>query len=185
LKSLSLSKFRDRVAKLGVQAFDVRFDKEKQMNSETALFELTVMDAESSSYEFEDFYIWGEQKGIPVEVLTRLRSLWDSTQSVGGGLVSIGKVIISTIRDFLLANPKLSAGLVIGLSVAYLISAIPILGPVLGGIAALYSTGVGASLDEGMALNDVSSLEAIKALLSKAFSLLVEVINAVGDQWDK
>ncbi len=156
------------------------------MNSETALFELTVMDAESSSYEFEDFYVWGTKQNIPPEVLTRLREVWDFVKEVGGQVVSVGKIIIQTIWDFLKKNPKLAAGLVVGLAVGFLVSTVPVLGPVLAGVAALYSVGVGIALDEGASLDSASDgMVVLKALVQKAMALLAEVINGIGEYWEK
>ena len=42
------------------------------MNSSEALFELSLINAEESNTNFDDFFIWGLEKGIPPEILTDL-----------------------------------------------------------------------------------------------------------------
>ena len=97
------------------------------MNSSEALFELSLINAEESNTNFDDFFIWGLEKGIPPEILTRLKKVWDFTKVAIEESISIGKIIVNTIWKFMKAHPQLSVGLALGAAVGLLVAAIPFL----------------------------------------------------------
>lgn len=141
------------------------------LSREVALFEVTLLNAKTSDLIFDDVVVDGIGGGIPIEVLTRMKDLWESTKEIGGEIVAIGKIIIIQIIDFLKANPKLVASLAIGASVYLLSNAIPFIGPYLAPLLAvvstLYSFGTMSTLDE--TINTAKNF----------FQLLVAVFNAV------
>ena len=154
------------------------------MNSDDALFELSLMNAEGSSAVFDDFYIWGTSKGIPPEILTRLKVLWDYTKDIAGETVAVGKIIVTTIRDFMISNQQIAIGVAIGAAVGLLTASIPFLGAALAPLgtilSSVYGAGVGAALENGETTADATSpIVAAINLAKKFFELLVAVFRAV------
>ena len=153
------------------------------LTEQQGLFELTLLNAETSNKQFDDFVVMGLSRGIPPEIITRLQSLWVATKSIAGEIVEIGKIIVQKIFDFIKANPTLSLGLAIGAAVGVLVAGIPFLGPLLAPLIAslsmLYGAAVGASIDSGSNSSDPMYL-AIE-LAKKFFELLKEIFLAVKD----
>jgi len=156
-----------------------------EYSSEQGLFDLTLLNAESSSEDFDNVVIDGVQRGIPLEFLTRLRQIWDETKVIAGELISIGKIIVQQIFSFLKENPKLTLGLALGAIVASLIAGIPLLGPILTPvstlIATLYGAGVGAAMEKGDYSG--SPLTAAIELAHKFCELIKKIFNAVTEHW--
>lgn len=154
------------------------------MNTDEALFELSLMNAETSSAVFDDFFIWGMNKGIPPEVLTRLKTLWEYTENIAGETLALGKIIINAIRDFIVANQQIAIGAAIGAVVGLLTASIPFLGPVLAPLGILYGAGVGAALDNGETTANATSPAVVAINLAKKFfELLVAVFKAVQNHY--
>ena len=155
------------------------------ISSGQAHFELTLMNAESVTADFDDVVVSGIRRGIPPELLTRLKALWEQTKVVAGEVVAFGRIIVQKIVDFLLANPKLAIGLAIGAAVSALIASIPFLGAVLAPIstwvATLYGAGVGATMQQGDFSG--SPMSAAIELASKFFELLVSIFNGIAQYW--
>lgn len=101
----------------------------QDLTKEQGLFELTLLNAEMSREQFDDFIVMGLNRAIPAEIITRLQSLWDFTKEIAGEVVVIGKIIVQKIIEFVKANPKLAIGLALGAAVGALIASIPFLGP--------------------------------------------------------
>ena len=151
------------------------------LTEEQGLFELTLLNAETSHKQFDDVVVMGLSRGIPPEIITRLQSLWVVTKSIAGEIVEIGKIIVQKIFDFIKANPTLTLGLAIGAAVGVLVAGIPFLGPLLAPLSAslsmLYGAAVGVSIDSGTSSADPMYL-AIE-LAKKFFELLKEIFLAV------
>lgn len=152
------------------------------MNSSEALFELSLINAEESNSNFDDFFIWGTEKGIPPEILTRLKKVWDFTKVAIEESISIGKIIVNTIWKFMKAHPQLSIGLALGAAIGLLVTAIPFVGPLLaplvGTITSLYGAGVGAAMEQDM--RDTTNPIVVAISLTKSFfELLIEIFQAV------
>lgn len=145
------------------------------MNTEQALLEVSMLNAEVSNQSFEDVVVEGIGGGVPPEVLTRMKDLWEKTKEIAGEVVEIGKIIIMKIIEFLKAHPKLAASLAIGAAVYLLTHAIPLIGPLLAPLlaaaSAIYTFGTVSSLDEAI------------DMAKKFFQLLVEIFNAVASRW--
>lgn len=159
---------------------------ESTLSPEEGLFELTLLNAEKQEANFEDVVIAGMRRGIPPEIITRLKDLWETTKNVAGEIVAIGKIIVLAILDFLKANLKMAIGIALGAAISSLILAIPFIGPLLAPLAvslsAAYGGGVGAALEGG--LNDPASpLTAAIALADRFFELLIQIFQAVGNYW--
>jgi hypothetical protein len=145
------------------------------MSAEQAMFEVSVLDAEANGVSFEDFAVSAIERGVPVEVITRLRELWNQTKEIGGELIHIGKVIVIRIIEFLKAHPKLTASLAIGAVVYLLSSAVPLIGPWLAPILAALATA-------GVLLSSASLEEAI-AMAKGFFQLLIDIFNTLAERW--
>jgi len=151
----------------------------------SALFELTMLNAETLQANFDDVVVEGVKRGIPPELLTRMRVLWDQTKFIAGEVVAFGKIIVQKIVAFLLANPKLTIGLAIGAAVSVLIAGIPFIGPFLApfstSISTLYGAGVGASLQQGDFSG--SPMSAAIALATKFFELISMIFSGIKEYW--
>lgn len=157
------------------------------LSTEEGLFELTLMNAESQSADFEEVVLDGIRRGIPPEILTRLKSLWESTKEVAGEIIAIGKIIVIAIMNFLKANAKMTVGMALGAAVSSLVIAIPFLGPLIQPLAttitAAYGAGLGALMQEGAHTH--SPLHAAIALADRFFELLIQIVVAVSDYWSQ
>lgn len=146
-----------------------------------ALMELTLLNAETSNKSFEDFFVAGADFGLPAEVLTRLKELWDQTKLIGGEIVAIGKIIVQNIFEFLKANLNLMVGFAMGVAVGALVGAIPFIGPLLAPLsmllAGLYGAGTFAATEKGIYTG--SPLTAMMVLAEKFFELLKAIFNGV------
>lgn len=151
------------------------------LKQEQGMFELSLMNAEVSSMRFDDVVVEALNRGIPPELVTRLKDVWENTKEIAGEIIAIGKIIVRQIIEFLKKNPKLTVGLALGAAVAALIAGIPFIGPVLQPvatwIAAVYGAGVGAAMQKG----DISGspLSAAIALAEAFFELIVNIMKSV------
>ena len=156
-----------------------------ELSPEQGLFELSMLNAERAQDEFDDVMIEGLKRGIPPEILTRLKDIWDATQEIAGEIITIGKIIVIEIINFLKANVKLTIGLALGAAVSSLLLMIPILGPILLPLstllASLYGAGVGAAVQKGD--YSASPLTAAIALADEFFELFVRIMKAISQYW--
>jgi hypothetical protein len=157
----------------------------QEFSPQEGLLELSLLNAESSTADFDEVVVDGITRGIPPELLTRLKELWEKTKVVAGEIIAVGKIIVRQIFDFLKENPKLSLGLAFGAAVAALISGIPLLGPLVAPLATtlamLYGAGAGAAMDAGDTSGSLYS--AAIALATKCFELLKNIFNAIVQYW--
>jgi hypothetical protein len=146
-----------------------------KMHEEQALLEVSMLNAETVGHRFEDVVVDGIGSGIPPEVLTRMKELWEKTKVIGNEVIEVGKILIMKIIEFLKAHPKLAASLAVGAAVYLLSHAIPIIGPLLApllaAVSAIYTFGTVSSLDEAI------------DMAKKFFQLLVDVFNALAKRW--
>jgi hypothetical protein len=149
--------------------------KQATLNSEQAMLEFTLLNAETSGQSFDDVMLDGMQRGIPPEMLTRMKSLWEQTKKIGNEVIEVGKIIVMKIIEFLKANPKLAASLAIGAAVYLLAHAIPLIGPWLAPLLA-----VGATL---YAFGTLTSLDEVIKMAKDFFVMLVSIFNTVANRW--
>lgn len=151
------------------------------LSKEQGVFELTLLNAELSREQFDDFVIMGVSRGIPVEIMTRLRGLWNLTKEIAGEVVAIGKIVVRKIFEFLKANPNLSIGIALGAAVGALISGIPFIGPLLAplsaGLSMLYGAAVGSTVDQGHPSSDPYTAAA--QLARKFFELIQSIFLSI------
>jgi hypothetical protein len=151
------------------------------LKPEQGMFELTLMNAEASSTRFDDVAVEALNRGIPPELVTRLKELWEQTKVIAGEIVAIGKIIVRQIIEFLKNNPKLTVGMALGVAIGALIGGIPWIGvllkPMATLIATLYGAGVGAAMEQGD--HSGSPFSAAIALAEAFFELLKNILNSV------
>ena len=157
-----------------------------ELSPEKGLFELTLLNAESSGSTFDDVVIEGIKNGIPPEILTRLKGIWEVTKQIAGEVVAVGKIVIKQIFDFIKNNPHITIGLALGAAVATLVGGIPLLGPLLQPtsqlIGSIYGAGIGAALQAGDTSGSLYG--AAIALASAFFELFKNIINSIADYWE-
>lgn len=151
---------------------------------------LTMWNAEVESFSSRDFYIWLQEMGLPEAVVTRLHDLAGKTMRFGQKLVSIGKVLLFKIINFVKENPCLVVGAgiggVIGAAIYHLMTSVPGLGIYLEPIARLLGLGaaslgvsVGHSLDR-----ELKSLgQKLQEAASNFFNLLLNVLRSLSNQF--
>ena len=101
---------------------------------------------------------------IPAEAKALLTELLNFTIKAGTVVLEVGKKIIEVVKVLAKNFPNITAGMIIGVALSFLVSCIPILGPFLGFICTplFLLIGVGAgvlkeyeSTDLGKALKEV------------------------------
>ena len=156
-----------------------------ELPSEVALFELSMLNAERIQSEFDDVVVEGVKRGIPIEIITRLKDIWEATQNIAGEIIAIGKIIVMAIIDFFKANPSLTAGMALGAAVSSLVLMIPVIGPLLLPlttlVASVYGGGVGAAMQEGD--YSASPITAAIALANKFFEMLIKILRSISEYW--
>ena len=147
------------------------------INPEKALFDLTMLNANVQDQTFDTESVKLLNLGLPPEVVTRLKEIWEKTKVIGNEVVAVGKIIVKKIVDFMLNNTGLTIGLVIGAALATLVSsAIPFIGPMLAPLVLTLTALYGYNLQEGG--RDSLLYSAIK--LAKAFfDLIISIFTAV------
>jgi hypothetical protein len=152
-----------------------RSSSDQVMTNEQAMLELTLINAELTDQDFDDVVVEGLQSGIPPELLTRMKELWEQTKNIAGEVIEVGKIVVMKIIDFIRAHPKLGKSLALGAAVYFISHAIPIVGPLLAPLLAsvttIYSLWNRASFDE------------VVNMAKDFFALIVNIFNAVAERW--
>ena len=155
-----------------------------------ANLELSLWNAEADATSSSDLYLWLRECGLPSEVAIRLKSLGDTTVKIVDRVVSIGKIILIKIIEFVKAHPNLAIGIAIGAAVGLLTSMVPFLGPFLAPIVAAAGIIIGAvaghGLDKQMAgltiTNQGSALTIAQSIIEIArefFVLMIDILKTV------
>lgn len=116
----------------------------KMMTLPQARLELALWQAEADMTSSSDLYIRLTEMGIPSEIATRLKELLEFVKPIGERIVSIGKIIVLKLIEFIKKHPNLATGIALGAAVSLLITSIPFLGPILAAIALPLGIAVGA-----------------------------------------
>ncbi|MCU9100520.1 MULTISPECIES: hypothetical protein [Pseudomonas] len=153
------------------------------LTKERGMFELTLLNAEVSQAEMDDVLVFGLNRGIPPEIMTRLESLWRVTKTIAGQVVAVGKIVVLKIFEFLKANPNLTIGIALGAAVGVLIAGIPLLGTLLAPLSTALSMAYGATVGAAFDAGGIPSDPYIAAshLAKKFFELIQEIFMAVKD----
>jgi len=114
------------------------------MDKNKATFEALLLQAEASGLDKVEAMAFFSNQGVPLEVITRMDSLWDQTAMVAGQILNIGKILIMKLIQFIKENPNMIIGLAIGIGLGMLANAIPLLGSFIAPIATIAFGTVGA-----------------------------------------
>jgi hypothetical protein len=156
------------------------------MKPETALLELSVMNATYDRQDFTDTVVDAIKRGIPTELVTRLEELWEKTKVVAGEVINVGKIIVAKIMEFLKNNPGMALGIALGAVLGAMVSLIPFLGPLIAplaaAVAAIYGSLVGTSIDDGD--GSASLMASAISLANKFLKLFADIINSVASYWN-
>lgn len=150
-----------------------------------ATLELGLLNAKAQDLDRTDTFARFASSGLPQEVLFRLTGLWESTRTIGGKIIHIGKIVILEIIRFIEENPNLVIGVAIGAAVGSLVSMIPYLGPTLAPLAAVLGVAVGAvagaRLDRGqeVGLGITGIGQELIILARKFFELFAAIFAAL------
>lgn len=109
-----------------------------------ARLELALWQADADMASSSDLYIRLTELGLPSEIAIRLKALMEVVRPIGDKLLSIGKIIVLKLIEFIDRHPNLATGIALGAAVSTLIGAIPFLGPILAPIALPLGVAVGA-----------------------------------------
>lgn len=107
-----------------------------------------------------------------------LANLWKHTQTIGGKVVEIGKVILSKIIEFAKANPKAILGTIIGFILGSFASIVPIVGPILKMLCVGLGLAAGAFLDVLGRVSEVTITQALQGASSTVLRFL-EILKDV------
>lgn len=144
---------------------------------ESAKFELMLLNSESSSAAFDDVVIEAAKRGIPPEIVTRLKVLWDQTRRMGTELIEVGKIVVRKIVEFLKAHPGFTWGTVIGAALGCLVVSVPFLGTLLASLITAVGAWTGVAVDAKVSPTDPVAV--LKAAAEAFFALFASVIDAV------
>lgn len=106
-----------------------------RMTLPQARLELALWQADADRVSSSDLYIRLTEMGLPPEVAIRLKALLEMVKPIGDKLISIGKIIVIKLTEFIEQHPNLATGIALGAAVSSLIASIPFLGPILAPIA--------------------------------------------------
>jgi hypothetical protein len=134
--------------------------------------------------------LWLIESGLSSEVAIRLKDLADITGKVADRAISIGKIILLKIIEFVKAHPNLAIGIAVGAAIGALVGAVPFLGIYLAPVVAAISATIGAiaghrldKIEQGKTVNVSDDITVIaQDLLEIAkhfFKLLIDIFNAV------
>ncbi|MBK1643142.1 hypothetical protein CKO25_00425 [Thiocapsa imhoffii] len=155
------------------------------MDKNKALFEAMALQAEASGLDRVETMAYFSNQGLPLEVVTRMDSLWDQTVKVGEVILNIGKIILLKLVQFVRANPNMAIGFAIGLALGMLTNAVPYIGPIIAPIMTFLLTAMtalrGHRLDKvlrGEYVGD-SIIEDLITITKQFWSLLWDILNVI------
>lgn len=158
-----------------------------------ANLKLTSLNAEAESIKSSDFYVWLDNSGLPPEVSIRLKDLVEKTKEIAGRVISVGRIILMKIIEFVKAHPNFFIGAAIGAAIGSLAHLVPFIGSLLAAITVPLGIFVGAfyghtmdKREQGKAAspNDVllGIPQDIIEIAKDFFMLLAEIFNVILDK---
>jgi len=166
-----------------------------KMTAPQARLELALWQADADATSSRDLYIRLTEMGLPPEVAIRLKDLLEFAKPIGDKLVSLGKIIVIKLIEFIEAHPNLATGIALGAAVSSLIAAIPFLGPILAPIALPLGIAVGAvtghrmDIAAGGAMSDETGFTHIAQdaieIARAFFQLLIDTMMAISAEFSR
>ncbi len=151
-----------------------------------ANLKLAIMQADADATSSSDLYVNLQQLGLPSELTMRLYDLGKQTRKIGDRVVSIGKIIVTKIIEFIKAHPNLFIGAALGAAVGLLVNSIPFLGPVLSPLVTLitmtFGSVIGHRMDKGQMGTEVGIVDTTENVIEIArdfFQFLIDTFSTV------
>jgi len=153
-----------------------------------ANLKLALWQVEADSMNSSDLYVWLDSAGLPYEVTTRLHNLANYTETAGNKVISVGKIVLIKLIEFVKAHPNLAVGIALGTAVGALANSIPFIGFLLAPLATALGITIGAiaghRLDkraQGMQTSSgmIGVAEDIIEIARSFFQLLIDVFNII------
>ncbi len=162
------------------------------MNSNVAEIKLMALQADTKDITWVDAVVNFTNNGVPPEIITRLKELWETTKSIGEQVYEVGKIIVMKLIQFILDNRNMAIGLVLGIGVGSLINMIPwigtILAPLAMAIGGFFGAIAGHRLDK-IAKGDMNDLKDSDiftdfiTMAKEAWKLIVDIFSALKDHF--
>lgn len=105
-----------------------------QLTSSQARLKLTILNKQAEAKKNWELYSEMRALGLPDEIIAILQKIVKATSKVAGTVVSIGKIIVIKLLEYVAKHPLQVAGLAVGLGATYA------LGVALSGLFALVPT---------------------------------------------
>lgn len=162
----------------------------KDMTEEKANFEIALWNADAETTKSRDLYLWLRESGLPDEVVVRLKNICDFTVKTADRIISIGKIILIKVIEFVKEHPNLAIGVAVGVALGLLSSMIPFLGPYLAPIVGILGVTFGAVAgnrkdrqDKGQLVNTEANVitisEDIIDIARDFFKMLIDIFNTL------
>ncbi len=163
------------------------------MNMAQAKLELALWQANADMENSSDLYLRLTAMGLPPEVAIRLKDLIGYVKSIQGKVISMGKIILLKVLEFIELHPKLATGIALGAVLSTLVASVPFLGPILAPIALPLGITLGAIAGHRMdvaadgKLNGDSSITSVTQdlieIVHSFFKLLIDTLIAVSAEF--
>ena len=160
-----------------------------------AKLEVVLWQADADMVSSSDLYIRLTEMGLPSEVAIRLKELLEIVKAIGGRVISIGKIIVIKLIEFIERHPNLATGMALGAAVSSLIASIPFLGPILAPIAMLLGIAIGGiaghrvdKAQGGKMDGDLGTIAIAQDVIEIArafFQLFIDTLTAVSAAFDQ
>lgn len=159
---------------------------ELPISTAQANLKLAIIQAGADTVSSSDLYVSLQQLGLPSELTMRMHELGKQTKKIGDRVVSIGKIIIIKIIEFIKAHPNLFIGAALGAAIGLLVNSVPFLGPILSPLVTLvavtFGSVVGHRMDKGQLGTEVGVVELTENAIEIArdfFQFLVDIFSTV------
>ncbi len=157
-----------------------------------ASLEMALWQVEADTVTSSDLYARLRSVGLAPEIAIRLKELAAVTKKIGDKLVSLGKIILIKLMNFIEQHPNLAAGLALGAALSLLTASIPILGPILAPLVAVVGITVfavaGHHLDKNDGQQTLQIPEAVELAQDAVeiarifFQLFIDTIQAIAGE---
>lgn len=166
-----------------------------RMTRPQAALDLALWQAEADSMSSSDLYVWLRDCGMPPEVAIRLKDLINVTKQIAGKAISLGKIIVIKLIEFVKAHPNMAVGIALGAMLSSLIASIPLLGPLLSPISVPLGIAVGALVGHRLdmaaggrmnsAMGIVEITQDVIEITRSFFQLFIDTVLALSDEVPK
>jgi len=158
----------------------------QRLSKSQADLKMSLWQVEAEDTTSAEIYMWLRESGLPNEVTIRLHELLTFTRKVAGRVISVGKVILIKIIEFVKAHPFLvtSAGIgaVVGVAITGMITSIPFVGPILAPVAialGIVITMAGAVVGHNLDNRFPTVGKDIFEIAEDFFALFIDVFNTI------